>query len=386
MKILYIIDPVTQGGATESFIEVISQMTKRGVKCYVCTSKSSSFDDRIRKAGGVPLSCGHMTVLEPISPYKWKRPIKYPIQWLRFRIARYKALKKISSLIDISSINLIHTNSARNDIGCYLNKQYNIPHLMHIREFADKDFKCIPLDRKYIDVYNKYTSMFVAVSDAVKKHWVSKGLEKQKIDVVYNGIKEDIAPSPNQDKLNAKLQAIMTSGICEAKGQMQVLEALSLLPIPVLNCIHVDFVGWADPQYLSSLEEYVQAHELKKNVSFLGKCSSVHSILHNYQLGLTCSKCEGFGRVTAEYMHARLGVIASDTGANPELIKNGNTGLLYKEGDVKNLAVKIQELLENRDELVSLSNNAQNFAKSNFTDIINADNIYRIYKRLCARK
>ena len=49
MNVLYIIDPVTQGGASESFLEVIAQMSKHGVYCYVCTSKSSPFMQGYKK-------------------------------------------------------------------------------------------------------------------------------------------------------------------------------------------------------------------------------------------------------------------------------------------------------------------------------------------------
>lgn len=379
MNVLYIIDPVTQGGASESFLEVIAQMSKHGVYCYVCTSKSSPFDARIQKAGGTPIPVGHMTVLEPISPYKWKRPIKYPVQWLRFRIARFRALRKIKKKVELSNIDLIHTNSARNDIGCYLNKKYGIPHVMHIREFADKDFQCISLDKNYIATFNKYTSSFIAVSDAVKKHWIENGIDASKITVIYNGIQDDIKASSDICKKDEKLKCVMTSGICEAKGQMQLLQALALMKEEQRRKYHVDFIGWSDPRYLSKLEVFVHDNNLANSVSFLGKSSCIHDILQNYQIGFTCSKSEGFGRVTAEYMLAKLGVIASDTGANPELIKDGFTGLLYREGDVKNLLQKMLYWINNRENLIECSKKAYLFAKDNFTSVVNADNIYKHY-------
>ena len=61
------------------------------------------------------------------------------------------------------------------------------------------------------------------------------------------------------------------------------------------------------------------------------------------------SKNEAFGRVTVEYMLQNLAVIASDAGANSEIIENGVSGLLYRLGDVDDLARKMIMYLEDKD-------------------------------------
>ena len=78
----------------------------------------------------------------------------------------------------------------------------------------------------------------------------------------------------------------------------------------------------------------------------LGYREDVCSLLHEYDCGVMCSRSEGFGRVTAEYMMAGLPVIASDTGANPELVNEGQTGLFYRWGDTSDLAKKIEMLAD----------------------------------------
>ena len=76
------------------------------------------------------------------------------------------------------------------------------------------------------------------------------------------------------------------------------------------------------------MKKFAVRHGIAGQINFLGPRTDVHSMLGNYQIGLMCSKSEGFGLVTAEYMHAKLGVIASNTGASPELIDNEITGLV----------------------------------------------------------
>lgn len=145
--------------------------------------------------------------------------------------------------------------------------------------------------------------------------------------------------------------------------------------------VRLDIVGWEDPAYRAQLEQRVAALELGANVRFLGARNDVYSILKDYDVGLTCSRSEGFGRVTAEYMHARLGVIASDTGANPELIGTGE-GLLYPLGDVEALAERICRFFYDRQLLEVVAEAGYCKAREQYTKQINADNLLVLYRRM----
>ena len=81
-------------------------------------------------------------------------------------------------------------------------------------------------------------------------------------------------------------------------------------------------------------------------------------------------------------MLAELVVIASNSGANSELIENNKTGLLYKLGDYKDLADKIEFLINNKDKMKEISKRAKAYALSNYTSDINTKNIYDLYLSL----
>ena len=85
-------------------------------------------------------------------------------------------------------------------------------------------------------------------------------------------------------------------------------------------------------------------------------------ILQRSDVGLMLSTNEAFGRVTVEYMMQNLAVIASDTGANPEIITNGETGLLYELGDVESLADKMKSLIEDHTLLGALAEKGKQHA------------------------
>lgn len=381
MKVLYIIDNVTQGGATQSFLELVFAMKQIGVSPIVCTSKKDAVNLSLEKMGIDNFSIGHRNILFPVRRDKlWPlRIIKNAIMFYIMEIRAFYLLKKY----DLSSIDVIHTNSARNDIGCHISKKYGIPHIMHIREFADADFNCVSLYPGYIKRFNNYTNIFISISDAVKKHWINKGLNQEKILTIYNGVHhEDITISSDEDKKNRKLRLIFAGGVTPTKGQHIAIEAIEKLPMDIRANIELDIVGWYEDDYWLSLKHYVEDKCINNNVHFLGPDDHLHSNLGKYQVGLMCSKAEGFGRVTAEYMHAQLGVIASNSGANPELIQDGINGLLFQSGDSQSLAICITRLYNDRDFLVRLSKIAKLRASELYTQDKNAQSIYSIYKKI----
>ena len=93
------------------------------------------------------------------------------------------------------------------------------------------------------------------------------------------------------------------------------------------------------------------------------------------------SKSEAFGRVTIEYMMANIAVIASNTGANPELIDNQKNGLLYNYNDYEDLKNKIVLLKNNKEMRKEIAENGCESSKK-YTAEINASSIYNLYKEV----
>ena len=84
----------------------------------------------------------------------------------------------------------------------------------------------------------------------------------------------------------------------------------------------------------------------------------------------TSDKNEGWGAVLNESMNSACAVVASDAiGSVPYLIKNSEDGLIYKDGNLKDLYSKVKYLLDHREECERLGLNAY----KTLTDTWNAD-------------
>lgn len=376
---------MTQGGATHSFLEMVTALKSLGVCPIVCTSEHDYINVYLDEQGIRNISIGHKTVLRPMSSNWLKKPLRLIKHGLIFYYSEWQALRKLKKNIDFSLVDLVHTNSARNDIGCFINKKYGIPHIMHIREFADADFDCISLRKDYINLFNKYTTKFISISNAVKKHWVYKGIINEKVITIYNGIHfEDISISSDDDK-KSSFKMVFVGGIVPTKGQKLSVEAISYLPQEVRDNISLDIIGWGIEEYIKEIKNIIADTDYANKVHLLGSLDDVHLRLGNYQIGLMCSKAEGFGRVTAEYMHAQLGVIASNSGANPEIVEDGVNGLLYSPGDARSLAMCILKLYRNRELLINLSRAAYRKARKVYTQQENAKKILDIYEKVISK-
>ena len=99
-------------------------------------------------------------------------------------------------------------------------------------------------------------------------------------------------------------------------------------------------------------------------------------------INLVCSKKEAFGRVTVEAMLANQMVIASDTGCNVELIEENYNGMLYKEGDYKDLAQKINYAINNKELCKNIIINAKKDAMEKYAIVNTANNIYNLYSKI----
>ena len=388
MRVLYIADPVEIGGASKSLIDVVTAMRKYGVECIVCTSGHGDIEKNLKNVNVRCVADGHMATMEVPPESKLKRIPVYILRKIEYQKALKDAVKIIESQIDMTSIDIIHTNSARNDVGCELAHKHGIPHIIHIREFGEEDFGCWTYRRNYETFLNENTDVFICISKAVRKSWVKKGLLAEKISVIYNGVDEAAIKkvSTTDHYFKKDMKMVIVGGVCEAKGQMEAIKAMSLLPKNIRENVYLDIIGWGNENYINQIKNRIQTMGLNKNVVLLGAKNNVGELLCQYQVGLMCSRAEGFGRVTAEYMHAGLGVIASKAGANEEIITDEMTGLLYTKGVAEEMAKKISEYYNDRNKLVNCAKRGQEYAINNFTKELNARNILNLYTDILTRR
>lgn len=94
------------------------------------------------------------------------------------------------------------------------------------------------------------------------------------------------------------------------------------------------------------------------------------------------SRSENYPFIVRECLHAGVPVIASNVGGIPEIIQDGVNGFLFKQGDFRDLANKLQFIIQNPQKIFALRKNIQPVR----TVSEDAEELEGIYREVLTRK
>ncbi|MFC2123978.1 glycosyltransferase family 4 protein [Bacteroidota bacterium] len=198
--------------------------------------------------------------------------------------------------------------------------------------------------------YYRGTDSIVAVSEGVRKSLIAGHIPARHIKVIYNGtprVKYDNVDSADIESLKSKLNIqsgdFVIGCVSRIKNQLQIVKALKYIPVKS----KVIFVG-IDSQ--ENFIKYISDNQLYHDLYFAGIVSG-DEVLNYYALfdvKVLASTQEGLSQAILESMALGTPVIATNYSGNPELIEDGYNGLLFKDGDTKELAEKILILKDDK--------------------------------------
>ncbi len=378
MDVLYITHTVFMAGANRSLLQLILEMrAKYGVTPTVLMPHIQ----RNYEKWNLYKECQKHNIECFSYKYFWFRENVRIISYLRC-LSNILWYPRVYYKLRNRHFDLVHSNGSVISLGAFVSRMINAPHVWHLREFGLLDFNLRPLFGKgYEKFVFRYGDAFVAISNAVKNYYLPL-IPEGKIRMIYNGI------VPPKDVVQIRchndiVQFCMVGLVTEGKNQLEALEAVDILVNKwrYIN-FHLSFVGFEEHVYTRKLQEFVEANSLNSYVSFLGETNDVNAILSKMDVGLMLSKNEAFGRVTVEYMMQGLAVIATNSGANTEIVEDGVTGFIYHLGNVQELSSKMKSLIENKEKLSLFSGNGMKRAMDLFTSTRNTNQIYEVYKSL----
>lgn len=378
MKVLYFMNHVDQGGAALALFDLIYELKEReNFQCVVITGKKNKLNDMLDEIG---VENYHADFKNFMSSYKRPQFLYKILLKLRYILGQKKSLSQIESVIDFNTIDIIHSNLNRIDIGVIFGKKYGIPHIWHIREHGELDFKLMSVKKDPISYMNSFESEYIVVSESVKNIWVNRGLNAERFHLIYDGVRTELYEHNNKNIEEEKIKMLFLGGYDIKKGQEELIDALGLLSAEYRHRIQADFYGNGSDKYIEYLKQKVSQYGLDDVVNLYPYDNKIWEKTPKYDVGLTCSNAEAFGRVTVEYMLSGLCPIVSNTGANQELVENGVSGIVYEKGNLSDLKNKIVYLIEHRDIISKCAQSARYRAINNFSMKKHADEVMKLYK------
>jgi glycosyltransferase involved in cell wall biosynthesis len=126
----------------------------------------------------------------------------------------------------------------------------------------------------------------------------------------------------------------------------------------------------------------MQEHHLDPYVQFWGFRTDIPEILAQLDILVVPSLQEPFGKIIIEGMAMKKPVIASNVGGIPEIIVDGQTGILVPPENAEALRQALESLLENRDMRKKMGIEGRKRVEQMFSIDKNVRQTEQIYGRL----
>lgn len=205
------------------------------------------------------------------------------------------------------------------------------------------------------------------------------GVPPSQIHLVYNGIdtgrfcvEGNVAAAPWQ-------AATIIGVVCALrpeKGLPLLLEAFALVR---RNRPEARLLIVGSGPLLAELEGRARALNLGNGCRFQGASQDVAQWFRLMDIFVLPSLSEALSNSLMEAMACGCCAIASDTGGNPELIKDGETGLLFATGDRAALADRLERALASREDRLRMAANAARLMREQFNREVAAARMGEVY-------
>ncbi len=253
-----------------------------------------------------------------------------------------RVLRQIRSCIKKHKIDLVHTHNYRATILALLaSGKCPVIATVHtampakgyrMRFWQWLEMQCL-----------KRMPQVIAVSHAVHNWLLSKGIHAENIRVCHNACPKPPANLTEVNTLRGKLgiplEVIVIAYVgrlTEGKGLEILLDAISGLPV------HLLLVG--DGPLRSGLQ--LKSRELNLNVHFTGNVTNPFSLYALSDIVVLPSEMEALPMSLIEAAALGKPVVATNVGGIPEIITDGDNGLLIPYGDTQALRNALYRMLD----------------------------------------
>ncbi len=355
MKIAFFNSTKTWGGGEKWHLEISSALYDKGMKTLVFTNKFSELYNRLSLTNQkiYRIKVSNLSFLNP------------------FRLLLLKKVfqkEKIDCIILNLSADLKFAGIAAWMAG--------------IEKIVYRRGSAIPIRNTCLNrfLFKKVVTDIIANSEDTKRTILRNNpdlFSADKIRVIYNGL--DIDKYDNAQIVKTfprKGDEIIIGNLARfvrQKGQHYLVELAAFLKernVPVRLLI-----GGEGP-LKNDIATMAKEANVDDIMEFTGFIEDVKGFMSSIDVFFLSSLWEGFGYVIAEAMYFEKPVIAYDLSSNPELIMDGETGFLFRPGDIESVAGRIELLQKSRDIITKLGRAGKERIVKHFTLAKTLDEVY----------
>jgi len=235
------------------------------------------------------------------------------------------------------------------------------------------------LHHKLLRLTDKLVDGTVVNCDFIRRHLVDdEGVPAASIRLCHNGIDTAVFHPGGRERPpefgEATVVVGVVCGLRKEKGLDTLVAAFARARVRGAKLV---IVGGG--VCLEELQRQAAALDIAGDVLFLPETAEVPRLLRGMDVFVLPSLSEALSNSLMEAMASGCCPVASRVGGNPELIHEGETGLLFAKSDVDGLAAALGKILENADLRGRLAGAARRLIETQFTLEISARTMMGIY-------
>lgn len=340
IPVLYVNHVAFLSGAEESLLGLLACVDREAVTPFLaCPPGDLAALARETGVEVIPL---------PVTPFKrTHNPLtlsSYALTWM----AGTSQFRKIAERIEPR---IIHSNSATAHLYAgSVAKKLGIPSVWHSRDLRPLQFPASTICRN--------ADFVVAVSQCVADFLGANGFKQYRISRIYNGIDAEAWQARVTDRdvraelglTEAERILLMAAQFVPWKRHEDAVRAMPriLERVPAVRLVLAGSDLWGThPEIEADLKALAAELNVADEVLFVGQRDDVPDLMDAAELVLIPSDAEPFGRTTIEAMALGKPVVGTRAGGLPEVVRDGETGLLVVPRFPESLADACLRLLEN---------------------------------------
>jgi glycosyltransferase involved in cell wall biosynthesis len=238
--------------------------------------------------------------------------------------------------------------------------------------------------RRLVRVTDRLVDAIVVNCEFIRRHLQhDEHLPAGRIQLCYNGIDldtfrpHDTPPPPDLPRDSFVIGVV--SALRPEKGLPTLLQAFARVR-RLRSGMKLAIVGGGS--MLEPLQSQAAALGIREDCVFAVPTARVADWLGAIHIFVLPSLSEALSNSLMEAMACGCCAVASNVGGNPELIRNGETGLLFEPGDTAALSAALQTLIENESLRKRLSAAGTAFIREHFSIGAAARRMGEIYTQL----
>ncbi|MFO1468549.1 MAG: glycosyltransferase [Steroidobacteraceae bacterium] len=295
---------------------------------------------------------------------------------------------RLSKLVRREGYRLLHTHTPRSAlVGQLVSWMSRVPMVHHIHSPAERD-----TESGWRNAANSLVERLslrgarrlIAVSESLEQLLVSRGVDPGRIVQVPNGV-----PLCERLRLGYRngepLEVGMVALFRPRKGVEVLLQAMALLRDEGLP-VRLRAVGpFETPDYERSVRELSARLGLEAQVTWCGFTSDINAgFARMHVFALPSLFGEGMPMVVLEAMAAGLPVISTRVEGIPQVVRQGQDGLLVEAGDARQLADALRRCIRGEVDIASLGDSGRQRQRENFSDESMAAKVAAVYREVLA--